>query len=88
MRKDPAAVQQLIADASVELMVASLQSALDGVDCARRALQHGKAAYDDLDRRRAELVMSEKDRAALFRLAERLKARLRVLEKFLATHSK
>jgi hypothetical protein len=84
MRKDPAAVQQLIADASMELMVASLPSALDGIDCARKALGHGKLAFEDLERRRGDLIMSSKDRESLFRLSERLKARLRVLEKFVA----
>lgn len=88
MRKDPAAVQQLIADASLELMMASLDSALDGVDCARKALRHGKDAYENLERRRAELTMSAKDRAALFKLSERLKARLRQLEKYVAQREK
>ena len=87
MRRDPAAVQQLIADASLELMVASLDTALDGIDCARKALRHGKHAYEDLERRRGELLMSAKDREALFRLSERLKARLRVLEKYVASRT-
>lgn len=86
MRKDPAAVEQLLADASLELMVASLDSAMDGIDCARKSLTRAKDAFNDLERRRGDLMMSANDRSALFRISERLKARLRDLEKYVAKH--
>lgn len=87
MRKDPAAVEQLLADASLELMVASLDSAMDGIDCARKSLHRAKEAFDDLERRRGGLMMSAKDRATLFRISERMKARLREFEKYVTKHA-